>query len=266
MDTHARTHARTRALTRLPLGPRSQPAPKRQRRVMRELRQLRTALTVEFGSSIFIRYDATRPYIMQFLITGPSDTPYDSGCFLFHLYCPPAYASTNPKVHFMTTGGGTVRFNPNLYNTGKVCLSLLGTWQGQQWEASKSTLSQVLVSIQAQILGVELPVYNEPGWEKYQGTAQGRQLERESGNGGLRLVREGTLRWAVLDMLQRPPKGFESVVYTHFFLKRAQLLAVYQGWIDEAVRLKEHAHAARLQATFSVVKTVLAGITRKGSQ
>lgn len=29
-----------------------------------------------------------------------------------------------------TTGGGKVRFNPNLYNNGKVCLSLLGTWSG----------------------------------------------------------------------------------------------------------------------------------------
>ena len=30
------------------------------------------------------------------------------------------------QVNFQTTGGGSVRFNPNLYNCGKVCLSLLG--------------------------------------------------------------------------------------------------------------------------------------------
>ena len=30
----------------------------------------------------------------------------------------------------MTTGGNKVRFNPNLYDSGKVCLSLLGTWSG----------------------------------------------------------------------------------------------------------------------------------------
>ena len=34
-------------------------------------------------------------------------------------------------MHLRTTGGGTVRFNPNLYNSGKVCLSLLGTWPGR---------------------------------------------------------------------------------------------------------------------------------------
>jgi hypothetical protein len=33
---------------------------------------------------------------------------------------------TLAQVNLQTTGKGTVRFNPNLYNCGKVCLSLLG--------------------------------------------------------------------------------------------------------------------------------------------
>jgi len=35
---------------------------------------------------------------------------------------------------------------------GKVCLSLLGTWAGPGWNPAKSTLLQVLVSIQSLIL------------------------------------------------------------------------------------------------------------------
>jgi hypothetical protein len=45
-------------------------------------------------------------------------------------------------VHFLTTGGGSVRFNPNLYNGGDVCLSLLGTWPGPGWQPGQSTLLQ----------------------------------------------------------------------------------------------------------------------------
>ena len=48
-------------------------------------------------------------------------------------------------VNFRTTGNGVVRFNPNLYHCGKVCLSLLGTWegaQGEQWNET-STILQV---------------------------------------------------------------------------------------------------------------------------
>ncbi len=43
----------------------------------------------------------------------------------------------------------------------QVCLSLLGTWAGPGWQPGVSTLSQVLLSIQAQIL-VDKPYGNEP--------------------------------------------------------------------------------------------------------
>lgn len=49
-------------------------------------------------------------------------------------------------MNLQTTGQGTVRFNPNLYHCGKVCLSLLGTWsgsQGENWDPAGSTLLQV---------------------------------------------------------------------------------------------------------------------------
>lgn len=46
------------------------------------------------------------------------------------------------QMTFLTTGGGRVRFNPNLYNCGKVCLSLLGTWAGPGWDPAASTLIQ----------------------------------------------------------------------------------------------------------------------------
>ena len=64
------------------------------------------------------------------LITGPFDTPYEGGFFHFLLFCPHDFPVSPPSVKLLTTGGGRVRFNPNLYQSGKVCLSILGTWQG----------------------------------------------------------------------------------------------------------------------------------------
>jgi len=72
----------------------------------------------------------------------------------------------------MTTGGGRVRFNPNLYKDGKVCLSLLGTWTGPSWDPKSSTLLQVIVSIQSLIL-VSDPYFNEPGVEATMNTSSG---------------------------------------------------------------------------------------------
>ena len=67
---------------------------------------------------------------MKALIMGAADTPYAHGAFEFDIYFEDSYPNTPPKVNLTTTGGASVRFNPNLYSCGKVCLSLLGTWRG----------------------------------------------------------------------------------------------------------------------------------------
>ena len=59
---------------------------------------------------------------LQGMIVGPTETPYAGGCFIFDLYCPPNYPDSPPLVNLQTTGEGSVRFNPNLYNSGKVSL------------------------------------------------------------------------------------------------------------------------------------------------
>lgn len=68
------------------------------------------------------------------------------------------------EIHYYSRG---LRINPNLYECGRVCLSLLNTWTGHEnenWLPNKSTMLQVLVSIQALILN-EKPFFNEPGYD-----------------------------------------------------------------------------------------------------
>merc|ERR1711865_248333 len=93
------------------------------------------------------RMDLLRAYIV-----GPEGTPYDGGLFVFDLRLPSDYPASAPSVLFWSFGR---QMNPNLYDSGKVCLSLLNTWHGrteQMWTPGKSTLLQVLVSIQSLIL------------------------------------------------------------------------------------------------------------------
>ena len=65
------------------------------------------------------------PLFPLFYIIGPIGTPYENGCFEFDLYLPPDYPNVPPQVRFCTTGNGAVRFNPNLYNCGKVSVVAL---------------------------------------------------------------------------------------------------------------------------------------------
>ncbi|KAH8074163.1 hypothetical protein JL720_10718 [Aureococcus anophagefferens] len=102
----------------------------------------------------------------------------------------------------------TVRFNPNLYECGKVCLSLLGTWEGragETWNERTSTLLQVLVSIQALIF-VPDPYYNEPGYEQQMGTPAGdAKSDQYRAN-----VKQNTVKWAMLDALKNPDPSFKD--------------------------------------------------------
>lgn len=86
------------------------------------IKQLVTELSTMRSSlpeGIYVRHGASRPDIMKVLITGPKGTPYENGLFEFDVFCPATYPDVPPLVQFRTTGGGSVRFNPNLYEDGK---------------------------------------------------------------------------------------------------------------------------------------------------
>jgi ubiquitin-protein ligase len=101
------------------------------RKVMQELVALRRDLPLNRREGVILRYDEERADFIKILIFGSEDTPYAAGCFEYHIYCPPTYPDVAPSVWLMTTGNGRVRFNPNLYEDGLVCSSLLN--QGSGW-------------------------------------------------------------------------------------------------------------------------------------
>lgn len=197
-------------------------------RIAQELASLSTSLPLDLASAIFVRSDDAKITLLKALIIGPEGTPYASGCFLFDIFLPSNYPKTPPKVTLRTTGRGSVRFNPNLYANGKVCLSLLGTWnglQGEQWNET-STLLQVLVSIQSLIMVAE-PYFNEPGYDSLMGTADGKA----SSDTYNRNVKLQTVRLAMIEMLKYPPVDFEEVVKTHFRIKRWRIIQEIEDYM-----------------------------------
>eukprot|EP00455_Lapot_gusevi_P008048 TRINITY_DN1346_c0_g1_i3.p1 TRINITY_DN1346_c0_g1~~TRINITY_DN1346_c0_g1_i3.p1 ORF type:complete len:880 (+),score=339.29 TRINITY_DN1346_c0_g1_i3:69-2642(+) len=189
------------------------------------IRQEMSSLMDNLPEGIYVRIDEERFDVMRVLMQGPFETPYQNGLFLFDVYLPPQYPQKPPLVKFLTTGDNSFRFNPNLYSEGKVCLSLLGTWDGPGWDPNISTLLQVFISIQAMILN-ETPIVNEPGWETYH-TDESEQWREHIYN---QAIRHGTLLYATLWQLKRLPYGFESVIKTHFWLKRHELQWQIADW------------------------------------
>ena len=191
-------------------------------RVAREMAGLSATLPLSRSSSALVRVDERKVVLWSVAITGPEDTPYDSGFFLFDSYFPSGYPTSAPKLKFKTTGGGRARLNPNLYKDGKVCLSLLGTWQGargETWDASCSTITQVIISIQSLIF-VNEPFFNEPGYERSMGTPDGtRQSDAYN-----RQIVEYTVRYAMLEQLRKPNLVFRDAIFEHFKRRRTYIL------------------------------------------
>jgi Ubiquitin-conjugating enzyme len=169
--------------------------------------------------------------------------------FDFHLH---DYPHSAPKARFLTTASGRVRFNPNLYSCGKVCLSLLGTWSGPGWQPKKSTLLQVLVSIQGLIL-VPDPYYNEPGYQP--GT---RKKQSEDYN---TRIRQYTVEHAIYDAIREvlqastdkrnPYPEFQEIVFEHFRHRSGSVLRQLEKW--QARDKKIAPSIARARAVLEIV-------------
>ena len=113
-------------------------------------------------NGIYYVHDDTDILTGYAMIIGPSDTPYFGGFYFFKFSYPVDYPHTPPKITYLTNDGVT-RFNPNLYKCGKVCISLLNTWRGEQWTSCQS-ISTVLLNLCT--LLCKDPLLNEPGVSK----------------------------------------------------------------------------------------------------
>lgn len=200
-------------------------------KITKELSSYRHSLPLNNESSIFVRYNTNNITMLKSLIIGPKNTPYENGVFIFDILITNNFPNNPPKFKLITTGNGTIRFNPNLYSNGKVCLSILNTWSGnggEVWNKDTSTLLQILVSIQSLIF-VENPFFNEPGYEKNINNESYSKKSNEYND----KVRFNNIKWAMCDILENIPIEFENIIKTHFKLKKNEISNKINEWYSE---------------------------------
>lgn len=84
--------------------------------------------------NILVRAYEDRSDLLRCLIIGPIGTPFANAPFLFDIYLSPTRFPVEPPQVFFHSWCGNTRVSPNLYAEGKVCLSLLNTWEGDATE------------------------------------------------------------------------------------------------------------------------------------
>lgn len=190
----------------------------------RILAEIKAVATLE-PSGIFYRADDSNICLGRALIFGPEDSVYHHFPCVFGIEFSPDYPFEPPKVRFETSDGKT-RFHPNLYVGGKVCLSILGTWQGPAWTSAMS-LSTVLLTIQS-LLDRD-PALHEPGaksnpsytlYVQQQAMAFTLRLVDETGAGGAAIGLPTLLRGFEEPWRARIPNILSS--YASFLAGRAE--------------------------------------------
>ena len=109
-------------------------------------------------NGIYIQFDEKDLMKARALIIGPSDTIYENAYLFFNIEFPKNYPFSPPSVRYISQNN--VRIHPNIYTNGKVCLSILGTWNGPSW-SSIMDINTVLLTIQS--LLDNNPLVHEPG-------------------------------------------------------------------------------------------------------
>jgi len=165
------------------------------------------------------------------MIVGSVDTPYFGGYYFFELKFPTDYPHSPPSVTYWTNGDN-IRFNPNLYKCGKVCVSLLNTWRGDQW-TSCQTISTVLLTLCT--LLCKDPLLNEPGVTS----------AHADFNNYTEIIEYVNIKIAICNIINKTPvyyvkffDKFYPIIVEHFLKNYEPLLKIISKKCDKPKKIK----------------------------
>ena len=204
------------------------------KKIMKEIRKdLAKNIFLSYNNgSMFVRFDESNPRFLQAMLIGLQDTPYFNGCFLFDIYLSNDYPVKPPQIKHTTNGAslptannGPGGFSPNLHkSTGKVCLSLLGTWSGPGWQPNKSNVYQILSTLLFMVFAAKHPYYMEPNHGGWEGTINNKKQHDTKVIQYDEELLYHTAKSTILDIIKKPYIGFEDVIKTHFKFKSQQII------------------------------------------
>lgn len=152
------------------------------------------------------------------MIVGTQNTPYFGGFYLFKFNFPMDYPYSPPTLTFCTNDG-LIRFNPNLYVNGKVCVSILNTWRGEPWSACQ-TITTILLTLCT--LLCEMPLINEPGVLKTSPDC----LVYNS------IIEYNNIKVAICNMIERKPEVLMSSFHVFYPYMKECFLKNYDSILE----------------------------------
>ena len=224
------------------------------RRVAKDVRTIMKNPLHEHG--IYYAHDDNDLLKGKALIIGPPNTPYEGGYFLFKFQFPTNYPHQPPVVTYCTNDGKT-RFNPNLYRSGKVCLSVLNTWKGPQWTGCQ-TISSVLLALCASVL-TDKPLLNEPGVDE----------TFDDFNTYTEIIQYKTIEVAILDVVESEDKRNEfttlhTIIREHFETNKSKVLKRVEEADQTTKMLQTRIYNMNFYISYAKLKHRINGMIKSG--
>lgn len=175
---------------------------------------------------IYYKHDDTNILQGYAYISGPSESQYIGGNYFFKFKFPSDYPHQPPKVLFMTNDGFT-RFHPNMYKNGKMCLSVLNTWRGDQWTGCQSirTILLTIISIMD-----NYPLLHEPGF-----TMKHQDVEKYN-----KIILYRNIDYCITDIINNIDNKtniynnlFKDNIISEFKKKQSEVLSILEKNKDE---------------------------------
>jgi len=198
------------------------------KRISQEIRNFSRNLPCHENAAIFVKVNESNIQELQAVLTGVLGTPYQNGLFHFSIKLPNDYPMSPPRIR-LTNTGRVMRFNPKLYANGTVCLSILNTWEGsagESWNPITRNVAGLLVCIQSLVMDSNI-VQKEPSFE----TMSPECLENKAYQ---TIVKYGTIKYAMVNMLKNPPEEFKELVKAHFKNKKEEIITQVLSYVEEA--------------------------------
>lgn len=222
------------------------------KRIISDIKQITRNPLTDHG--IYYVHDETNMMKASALMIGPENTPYHGGFYFFDITYPYNYPHSPPMIKYCTNYNN-IRFHPNMYVSGKVCVSILNTWRGDQW-TSCQTITSVLLTICS--LFDNEPLTNEPGFENVNERRHNHISYKE-------LITYCNLDIAVLGIVNTPEKilpdkfsVFKDTVIQQFLKKYDVLHEKICGLLEEfpvSYRLYCNPYRINIQVDYPSLKT-----------
>lgn len=186
----------------------------------------------EIGTYSYVdptKFDTSKDINFSSIIIGPDDTPYALGFFLTLSTIPVGYPMQHPMI-VLRTLDPRVRFGPNLYTCGKICLSLIGTWaNGDKSVSWTAQCSMRTLFIATRSLMSDNALRNEPHHE-----SDSPEKCKPYDN----LIKWYTIEVAIIGMLKRPvdalfPEQLKTLIEKYFVKHFAKYMKLMDKYISE---------------------------------